>query len=88
MYYVAASAMYGALTWAADSILPALLLRSAGDVVVLTHWWLTGRPEWQLSAAPPPLMCERGVDAAFAVTVVVAGIHRGVARLMRSLAPP
>jgi len=71
-YYIAVSAMYGALTWAADSIWPALVLHSAGDVVVLTRWWLTGRPEWQLGAAPPPLVWESGIDASFAVTVLAA----------------
>jgi membrane protease YdiL (CAAX protease family) len=71
-YYIAVSAMYGALTWAADSIWPALVLHSAGDVVVLTRWWLTGRPEWQLSATPPPLVWDSGIDASFAVTVLVA----------------
>ena len=49
-YYMAVSAVYGGLTWAADSILPALVLHSAGDVVVLVRWWATGRPEWQLTA--------------------------------------
>ena len=48
-YYVAVAAVYGGLTWAADSILPALVLHSAGDVVVLTRWWATGLPEWQLT---------------------------------------
>ena len=47
-YYIAVSAVYGGLTWAANSILPALVLHVAGDVVVLTRWWLTGRPEWQI----------------------------------------
>jgi membrane protease YdiL (CAAX protease family) len=40
-YYIAVSAVYGGLTWAADSILPALVLHCAGDIVVLTRWWLT-----------------------------------------------
>lgn len=48
-YYVAVAAVYGGLTWATDSILPALVLHSAGDVVVLTRWWATGLPEWQLT---------------------------------------
>jgi len=69
-YYVAVSAVYGGLTWAADSILPALVLHCAGDVVVLTRWWITGRPEWQVSAAPPPLVWERGLDASFVLTAV------------------
>ncbi len=64
-YYVAVSAVYGGLTWAADSILPALVLHSAGDIVVLTRWWSTGRPEWQVGATSPPLVWERGVDVSF-----------------------
>jgi membrane protease YdiL (CAAX protease family) len=64
-YYMAVSAVYGGLTWAADSILPALVLHSAGDVVSLTRWWVTGRPEWQVGATRLPLMWDRGVDASF-----------------------
>lgn len=69
-YYVAVSVMYGGLTWATGSILPAVVLHSVGDIVVLTRWWLTGRPEWQLTAVAPPLVWERGPDAAFAAAVV------------------
>lgn len=64
-YYVAVSAVYGGLTWAADSILPAVVLHSIGDAVVLTRWWATGLPEWQLTSAPPPLVWDSGVDARF-----------------------
>jgi membrane protease YdiL (CAAX protease family) len=71
-YYIAVSAVYGGLTWAANSILPALVLHAAGDVVVLTRWWLTGRPEWQIGAVPPPLVWDSGVDAPFVLTVVVS----------------
>lgn len=73
-YYVAVSAMYGGLTWATGSILPALVLHSVGDSVVLTRWWLTGRPEWQLNAVAPPLVWDSGVDASFAATVAVAAM--------------
>jgi membrane protease YdiL (CAAX protease family) len=69
-YYVAVSAVYGGLTWAADSILPALVLHSVGDIVVLTRWWLTGRPEWQLGATVPPIVWDRGVDATFVFIVI------------------
>jgi membrane protease YdiL (CAAX protease family) len=68
-YYVAVSAVYGGLTWAADSILPALALHSGGDIVVLTRWWATGRPEWQVAATPPTLVWEHGVDAPFVLAV-------------------
>ena len=69
-YYVAVSAVYGGLTWAADSILPAVALHSAGDVVVLTRWWASGLPEWQLAAVPPPLIRDSGIDASFVLTVL------------------
>ncbi len=69
-YYVAVSAVYGGLTWAADSILPAVVLHSVGDIVVLTRWWATGLPEWQLSAIPRPLVWDSGLDALFALTVI------------------
>jgi membrane protease YdiL (CAAX protease family) len=69
-YYVAVSAVYGGLTWAADSILPALVLHSGGDIVVLTRWWATGRPEWQVAATPPTLVWERGVDVPFVMAVI------------------
>jgi membrane protease YdiL (CAAX protease family) len=77
-YYVAVSAVYGGLTWAADSILPALVLHSAGDVVVLTRWWATGRPEWQLTAIAPRSVWERGIDAPF-VFAAVASVVLAVA---------
>jgi membrane protease YdiL (CAAX protease family) len=64
-YYIAVSAVYGGLTWAADSILPALVLHSVGDIVVLTRWWATGRPEWQVTATPPPLVWDSGIDTSF-----------------------
>jgi membrane protease YdiL (CAAX protease family) len=71
-YYIAVSAVYGGLTWAANSILPALVLHAAGDVVVLTRWWLTGRPEWQIGPTRPPLVWESGIDAQFVLTAVAA----------------
>ena len=51
------SAMYGGLTSAAGSIMPALVLHSIGDTVVLTRWWLTvalaARRRWCDVAAVP-----------------------------------
>ncbi len=71
-YYIAVSAVYGGLTWAANSILPALVLHVVGDVVVLIRWWLTGRPEWQIGSALPPLVWESGIDSQFVVTAIVS----------------
>jgi membrane protease YdiL (CAAX protease family) len=64
-YYIAVSAVYGGLTWAANSILPALVLHAGGDVWSLGRLWLTGRPEWQLSEAPVSTIWQGGIDTAF-----------------------
>lgn len=69
-YYIAVAAVYGGLTWAANSILPALVLHSGGDVWSLGRLWLTGRPEWQLSSAQPALVWQTGVDVGFLVSVM------------------
>jgi membrane protease YdiL (CAAX protease family) len=71
-YYLVVSAVYGGLTWATDSILPAMVLHVAGDAVVLTRWWLTGTPEWQIGWAAPMLVQRSGVDGAFAVTAIAS----------------
>jgi membrane protease YdiL (CAAX protease family) len=68
-YYVAVAAVYGGLTWAANSILPSLVLHVAGDVWSLGRLWMTGRPEWQLSSSPPALIRETGVDRSFLIAI-------------------
>jgi len=68
-YYIAVSALYGGLTWATHSILPALVMHVGGDVWSLTRLWLTGRPEWQMSSMPPALIWETGLDANFVMTL-------------------
>jgi membrane protease YdiL (CAAX protease family) len=94
-YYIAVAAVYGGLTWATDSILPALVLHSAGDVVVLTRWWITGLPEWQLSPTPPSLVWEHGVDASFVMAtaafivlaVFTVGAYVSIRRLRERAVP-
>jgi hypothetical protein len=49
-----------------------LVLHAAGDVVVLTRWWLTGRPEWQIGPTMPPLVWESGIDSQFVMTAIAA----------------
>ena len=71
-YYIAVSAVYGGLTWAANSILPALVLHAGGDIVVLTRWWLTGRPEWQIGPTLPPLIWDSGIDSQFVLTAIAS----------------
>lgn len=64
-YYIAVAAVYSGLTWATNSILPAVALHVGGDVWSLGRLWLTGRPEWQRSDAPLALVWNGGVDASF-----------------------
>src|SRR5262245_55570196 len=77
-YYIAVSAAYGGLTWAANSILPALVLHSGGDVWSLSRLWLTGRPEWQLSPEPGKLIWETGFDAGFLLSAVAFIVFVGL----------
>jgi membrane protease YdiL (CAAX protease family) len=64
-YYIAVSAVYGGITSAANSILPALVLHAGGDVWSLTRLWVTGTPEWQIAAEPQRLVWDTGVDGSF-----------------------
>jgi hypothetical protein len=68
-YYVAVTAVYGGITSATNSILPALVLHVVGDVWSLTRLWLTGAAEWQ-SATPSEPIWTTGVDRGFVVAVL------------------
>ena len=89
-YYIAVAAVYGGLTWGANSILPALVLHVGGDIWSLTRLWATGQPEWQLSTTAPRLLRESGVDASFlmvtAASMVLGAATVGLCRSLRSLA--
>jgi hypothetical protein len=69
-YYVAVAAVYGGLAYATNSILPGVVLHAGGDVFSLMRLWTTGRPEWQVTAAPPRLIWESGVNAGFLGSVI------------------
>jgi membrane protease YdiL (CAAX protease family) len=66
-YYIAVSAVYGGMTSASNSIMPAVVLHATGNVWSLTRLWITGRPEWQIVAEPGPLIWATGVDTAFLI---------------------
>jgi membrane protease YdiL (CAAX protease family) len=88
-FYLFAAAVYGLIAHATNSIIPGVVLHAAGDVFVLTRWWLTGQGEWQLTQETPRLVWETGPDAAFwgalAAFIVLGGIAAFVfAGLMRS----
>jgi membrane protease YdiL (CAAX protease family) len=75
-YYMAAAAVYGALAHLTDSTLPSMVLHGGGNAFSAVDLFMRGRSEWQLSAAPNPLIWETGPDAAFlanAAALLVVG---------------
>jgi hypothetical protein len=75
-YYMAAAAVYGALAHLTDSTQPSMVLHGGGNLLSAVDLFTRGRSEWQLSAAPKPLVWEAGPDAAFlanAAALLVVG---------------
>lgn len=64
-YYIAVAAVYSGLTWATNSILPALTLHVGGDVWSLIRLWATGKAEWQRSEEAQVLIWDAGLDPSF-----------------------
>jgi len=93
-YYLAASAVYGALAHLTDSTLPSMVLHGGGNVFSALGLFLGGRSEWQLSTVPKPLIWESGPDAAFWITVVAlllvgaaaVGAYSGLSRAAQTSA--
>jgi membrane protease YdiL (CAAX protease family) len=89
-YYVAVTAVYGTVTFLTDSILPAVVLHTGGNVYSNLYLWLYGRAEWQTSGRAD-LVWSTGVDAPFlailiellVVTAAMAWAYRRLARVCR-----
>ena len=64
-YYVAVAAIYGTVTSLTDSILPAIVLHTGGNIYSNLDLWLHGQAEWQAGAAPAALIWQTGVDVPF-----------------------
>lgn len=69
-YYVAVAAIYGTVTYLTDSILPAVVLHTGGNVFSNLDLWLHGQAEWQAPAGSTTLIWKTGADASFWVAVV------------------
>ena len=68
-YYVAVTAIYGTVTYLTDSILPAVVLHTVGNLYSNFDLWLHGQAEWQASAATTSVW-QTGVDASFVRSLV------------------
>lgn len=81
-YYVAVAAIYGTVTYLTDSILPAVVLHTSGNLYSNLDIWLHGRAEWQAGARPAAPVVDTGADPSFWIAVVafvVVGAAMGVA---------
>src|SRR5207244_4773330 len=62
-YYMGFAAIFGALAYLTNSILPSLVLHAIMDFLGGIQMWTTGRAEWL--ASPKSLIWETGTDASF-----------------------
>ncbi len=90
-YYVAVAAIYGTVTYLTDSILPAIVLHTGGNVYSNLDLLLHGKAEWQAPAGPAELIWATGVDREFrvvaialvAVAALMLGAYLMLARVAR-----
>jgi membrane protease YdiL (CAAX protease family) len=81
-YYVAVAALYGGIASITDSILPAIVLHTAGNLYSNLSLLFYGRAEWQTAAdgttaGPPiPLMLALGVATAAAFVMLRRSARR------------
>jgi len=68
-YYVAVAAIYGSVAYLTDSILPAVVLHTSGNLYSNFDLWLHGQAEWQASAAADRLISVMGIDRPFLMSV-------------------
>lgn len=95
-YYLAVGAIYGALAYLTNSILPGMVLHAGGNALGYMDLFASGRAEWQASSSPAPLVWETGADASFWGSCVVAFFaltatvwaYAALARVARSACEP
>jgi membrane protease YdiL (CAAX protease family) len=68
-YYLAVSAIYGAVTYLTNSIRPAIVLHTGGNIYSNLDLWLRGHAEWQAPSGGAPTIWESGPDQAFVISV-------------------
>jgi len=69
-YYVAVAAIYGTVTSLTGSILPAVVLHTAGNIYSNLDLWLHGQAEWQAPSGPAALIWQTGPDASFWIALL------------------
>src|SRR3954467_13325936 len=64
-YYVAVAAIYGTVTYLTNSILPAVVLHTSGNLYSNFDLWLHGKAEWQAASGPAALIWNTGANTSF-----------------------
>lgn len=91
-YYVAVAALYGSITHITGSILPAVVLHTAGNLYSNFDLWWNGQAEWQAPADATALVWTSGPDASFwglfgallLASAAAAWAFRGLVRAART----
>ena len=73
-YYVAVAAIYGTVTSLTNSILPAVVLHTAGNLYSNLDLWLHGNAEWQAASSSSELIWSAGTDASFWISSAALAI--------------
>ena len=64
-FYLGVAAVYGALAYLTNSILPSMVLHAGGNVLGAFDLFARGHSEWQGLGTPQPLIWETDPDASF-----------------------
>jgi membrane protease YdiL (CAAX protease family) len=78
-YYVIVAAIYGTVTSLTNSIVPAVVLHTGGNLYSNFDLWLHGQAEWQASPGPAALVWTTGPDASFWISSLALLIVAAVA---------
>jgi membrane protease YdiL (CAAX protease family) len=68
-YYVAVAAIYGMVAYLTNSILPAIVLHTSGNLYSNFDLWVNGNAEWQAAKDSSELIWSTGADASFWTTL-------------------
>jgi membrane protease YdiL (CAAX protease family) len=78
-YYVLVAAIYGTVTYLTNSILPAVVLHTGGNIFTNFDLWLHDRAEWQTGSGPAAMIWQNGVDKSFWMTGLLMVLLTGIA---------
>jgi len=75
------AAIYGSITYVTGSILPAMILHTAGNLYSNFDLYLHGQAEWQAPALQAATIWKTGPDASFWLSVAILAAVTGLAAL-------